>query len=144
MSDLTPFATEDNIVLGRPLTDAEKEIAAELCTRASLDLRLRVPGIDALVAGDPIRKEKARVAVATAVERVLRNPEAAKQITQSAGIYSHTATLADEVASGKLYFTAADLFGLAPQATATVPTTVRVRSGYPAPHPHHRPRGYRR
>lgn len=133
---MTPFANPTDIKIGRPLTTSEAELATELLDRASTTLRLRVPGIDALVAADPLRAAKAKHAVLAAVERVLRNPEAAKQYSETDGPFNRSVSVADSLASGLLYFTAEDLYGLAIATTSTVPRTARIRSGYPHPHRH--------
>lgn len=130
---LGPFARVSEIKIGRPLTADETDLATALLDRASMKLRLRIPGIDARVTADPLARQAARLAVLAAVERVLKNPDGMKQLTDTAGPFSQSRTLADSIVSGLLYFTAEDLIGLAPSLVPGVPLTARVRSGYPRP-----------
>lgn len=134
---MVPFALPPDIeAVWRPLTNAERIAAVGLIDQASTQLRLRVPGIDALVADDALRASAAQAAVVNAVKRVLINPEMAKQLSETTGPFTKSITPGDAVASGAIYFTANDLFGLVPTAS-NLPRTARVRSPYPPPRPHH-------
>lgn len=127
------LATVANVqaVFHRQLTDAERTQAQGLIDQASVELRLRVPDVDGIIAADELRRAKATAAVANAVKRVLLNPQALGQHSDTEGGFSESFTPGDAIKSGAIYFTAADLFGLAPASTSGIPSTARIRSGYP-------------
>lgn len=130
---MEPLAVPSDIeAVWRPLTAAETVVATGLIAQASLALRLRVPGVDALITGNELLTAAATAAVVNAVKRVLQNPDLDKQWSETTGPFTESHTVSDAISSGALYFTAADLFGLVP-STGAVPGTARVRSGYPSP-----------
>jgi hypothetical protein len=114
----------------RPLTEAELGVAGSLLTEASVKLRSRVPGLDAMVAADADRGLLAKAAVVNAVKRVLLNPSGMKQRSESAGVFSASGSFDDSGASGSIEFTDADLYGLVATSVA-IPGVARARSGYP-------------
>lgn len=128
-----PLATVTDVggIFHRPLTDSELSMATGLINQASIELRLRVPGVDEVIASDELRRAKAAAAIANAVKRVLLNPQALAQHSDTEGGFSESSTPGDAIKSGAIYFTAADLFGLAPASASNIPRTARIRSGYP-------------
>lgn len=130
---MEPFAVPGDIeAVWRPLSATEAVVAEGLIDQASVALRLRVPGIDALIAGNELLTAAAKAAVVNAVKRVLQNPDLDKQWSETTGPFTEFHTVSDSISSGALYFTAADLFGLVPSESG-IPGTARVRSGYPRP-----------
>jgi len=124
---LALFATPDDVqaVMGEPMTEGERQAAQGLIDQASVELRLRVPGIDAFVPDDELRTAKARAAVVGAVRRALSNPTGARQLTEVVGPFTTSATYPADAGP----FTADELFGLTPTTTG-IPGTAFVRPGY--------------
>jgi hypothetical protein len=110
---MEPFATVDDVEsVWRPLTDAEKVVADGLLVQASAKLRARVPNIDARVADSELVAALAKIAVVNAVKRVLQNPEATRQISETAGPFSRNVTVDTALSSGLLYISDDDLADL--------------------------------
>lgn len=106
----TTFAeVEDVEAVWRPLSDAERVVAQGLINQASVKLRARVPGIDQRAAGSPLAAALAKIAVVNAVKRVLLNPDAARQISQTAGPFSQNVTVDSTLSAGSLYLADDDL-----------------------------------
>ena len=133
-----PLAVPADIAaVWRPLTTDETQAATGLISQASAMLRMRAPGIDARIAADDdgVVGDAVKAAVVNAVKRVLTNPEAMRQFQNSETTGPFTdqkgGTFDDSVATGALYFTGADLFGLVPSVSG-LPQMARVKSGYPS------------
>lgn len=136
---MDPFALPSDIeAVWRPLTAEEDAIAFGLIEQASMLLRARVAGIDARAAVDPVAKAVAQAAVVNAVKRVLLNPGAVRQRSQTSGPFSESATLDSSISTGAVYIDPNDLVGLVSSTGVGLPRTARVRSGYPAPPVGHR------
>lgn len=128
MITVTPADVAD---VFRPLSEAESWVATGLISQAIAQLRPRVPGFDTLM-DDPAKAVLATIAVVNAVKRVLLNPNMMKQVSGTAGPFTESGTFADIVASGTIEFAASDLVGLVPTGTR-LPSSTRVKSGYPLP-----------
>lgn len=112
----------------RTLSTEETALATGLLAAASLKLRVRVPRIDELVAGSDLLAEVAKLAVSMAVKRVLMNPDALRQYSETTGPFSESNTVDSAVSSGALYLSDADLEGLVPSAGPVI-GSVRLRMG---------------
>lgn len=107
------FATpEDVAAIYRPLTDEETTTAEGLIVYASTRLRVAVPGVDELIAGNPVKEALARFAVASAVKRVLQNPEALRSVGYAIDDYREDQTRDAAISAGGLYIDPADIVGL--------------------------------
>lgn len=113
--------------LGRPLSDAEHELAAVLLEDAENLIRARIPDLDARIGDGRIRRELVVMVEANAVVRVLRNPGGFR--SESAGDYSYT--IDTRAAAGYLTIPDTDwrLFGVTTGAFT-------IRPAFPPPRRH--------
>lgn len=126
---MEPFATPADVAaIYRVLSTEETALASGLLAAASLKLRIRVPRIDEMVAGSELLAEVAKLAVSMAVKRVLMNPDALRQYSETTGPFSESNTVDSAVSSGALYLSDADLEGLVPSSGGVV-GSVRLRMG---------------
>lgn len=86
MSYANPAHVEARI--GRPLSDAERDLAVVLLEDAENLIRARVPNLDARITDGHTRRELVVMIEANAVVRVLRNPGGFR--SETAGDYSYT------------------------------------------------------
>lgn len=100
--------------LQRTLAGVELTAAGVLLDEASAIARRAIPGIDASVSADVNLAGVVAGKVATAVARVLRNPEGMSQETIGAYAYRR----ADAVADGSLYLSEAELAQMRPAGTS--------------------------
>jgi hypothetical protein len=126
---LASFAVPGDVEdIYRPLTPEETALATGLLAAASLKLRVRVPDIDARIAGSELLAAIAKNAVASAAKRVLQNPDSWRQLSETTGPFSTSGTLDAAVSSGALYLAADDLVGLV-SSGGPVFGSVRLRMG---------------
>lgn len=129
----TPFATSADIVaVWRPLKPEEEVIAPGLIDQASNKLRLagRRKGvdIDALFASaDTVKRDAITAVVVNAVKRVLMNPEAVRQYSETTGPFTESKTIDSAVSAGILYLAPGDLSDIFP--TRSPYTSFRLRAG---------------
>lgn len=126
---MEPFAEPSDVVaIYRALSTEETILATGLLAAASLKLRVRVPRVDEMAAGSELLAEVAKLAVSMAVKRVLMNPDALRQFSETTGPFSESNTVDSAVSSGALYLSDADLEGLVPSVGGVV-GSVRLRMG---------------
>ncbi|MDN4616413.1 Gp19/Gp15/Gp42 family protein [Leifsonia sp. F6_8S_P_1B] len=128
---MAAFADPDDVAeVWQPLTPEQVLVAKALLEQASLKLRLaarrRGRDMDAMVTADDLTAQAARVAVVNAVKRVLMNPEALRQISETTGPFSTSKTIDSSLSSGELYIESADLADLLPGRSPV--RSFRVRS----------------
>lgn len=128
----TPFATPDDVAdVWEPLTPAQETLAESLIAIASNKLRLlgrrRGKDMDAIFASDPLLASAITTAVVNAVKRVLMNPKALRQYSETTGPFSESGTIDSAVSSGSLYLDSGDLPDLFPQQSGY--RSFRVRHG---------------
>ncbi len=109
--------------LGRPLTDAERDLAAVLLEDAETLIRAKIPDLDERIADGRLRREVVVMIEANAVVRVLRNPGGYR--SETAGDYSYT--LDTRAAAGYLTIPDSDwrLLGVRPGAFTIRPAFPR-------------------
>ncbi|MGH3760256.1 Gp19/Gp15/Gp42 family protein [Actinophytocola sp.] len=120
--------------LGRPLTDAERDLAAVLLEDAETVIRVKIPDLDQRIADGRLRRELVVMVEANAVVRVLRNPGGFR--SETAGDYSYT--LDTRAAAGYLTIPDADwyLLGVRPGAFTIRPAFPRCTIPPPPTCPH--------
>jgi hypothetical protein len=116
---MTAFAVPDDIAnVWQPLTADQESIAEALIDQASLKLRVaarrRGRDLDAMVASDPLIGEAAQTAVVNAVKRVLMNPKALRQYSETTGPFTESQTIDSSVSTGGLYIDPSDLADILP------------------------------
>ncbi len=126
---MEPFATAADVAaIYRALDADETTLATGLLAAASVKLRVRVPDVDDKVAASPLLAEVAKFAVAAAVKRVLMNPDALRQFSETTGPFSESNTVDAAVSSGALYLSDGDLEGLVSSGGPVI-GSVRLRMG---------------
>jgi hypothetical protein len=130
---MEPFAEPGDIVaVFRPLTPTEETLATGLLAQASLKLRLaaRKRGIDmATLMLDELTAEAVKTAVVNAAKRVLMNPEAVRQWSETTGPMSESRTIDAAISSGALYLADGDLADIFPPVKPSRMQSFRVRAG---------------
>lgn len=106
---MEPFAdVQDVAAIWRPLSDAETVLAASWISEASQQVRDEVPDVDGLdvderVAAGVLSAATVRSVVARMVLRVLKNPEGARQRSQTVDDYSESITVDGSLSSGEMF-----------------------------------------
>ena len=130
---MEPLAQPSDIVaIWQPLTTAQAVLAPGLIAQASLKLRLlarrRGVDLDALML-DELTKAAVTNAVASAVKRVLMNPEAVRQMSITTGPMSESRTLDTAISSGLLYLDDDDLADIFPIVKRSRMRSFTIRPG---------------
>lgn len=129
----TPFAIPDDIVaVWQPLTPAQEIIAPGLIDQASNKLRLagrrKGKDVDAMFdSGDDVVRDAITAVIVNAVKRVLMNPEAVRQYSETTGPFTESKTIDSAVSAGILYLAPGDLSDIFP--TRSPYTSFRLRAG---------------
>lgn len=105
-----PATTVDVASRWHPLDTNETTVAQTYLDTAWVMLKRKIDGIEALVADDPDLEVATVHVLATAVLRVLKNPDGLK----SESVDDHSADWNADAASGSLFFTDDELSDLAP------------------------------
>lgn len=116
---MNPFAEASDLeAIWRPLTPAEKIVAEGLIAQASMQLRARIPNIDALIAADAtgMKAELAIAAVVNAVKRVMQNPEGWLSESEAYDDFKVDKRRDSALSTGGLYIFEGDLVGLLPRS----------------------------
>jgi len=113
----------------RPLTQDEKNTADELLDYVSAILRSRVRRLDEWIADGTIDPALVRLATILPVKRVLMNPEAARQRSQTDGPFTRSITVDSAVSTGALYVSDADLAIFLPARRGATVGTARLKAG---------------
>jgi hypothetical protein len=112
------YASVDDVAvrLMRALTNAERQAAAEFLDDLEADVLARLP--DILDGTDPARMRRLLAVEATAVARLIRNPEGRKQVQSSIDDYSQSYTVDSSTSSGSWELSEAEWARLEPTAAA--------------------------
>lgn len=130
---LTLFAEPSDVAaVFRPLTAAETNLAAGLLMQVSnklrRDARRRAVDLDTLML-DELNADAVKTAVVNAVKRVLMNPEAIRQMSETTGPLSESRTLDTAISSGMLYLDESDLADIFPVASRSRMQSFTIRAG---------------
>ena len=112
---MDPFAdVQDVVSIWRPLSDAEVLVCVAWIDQASQQVRDEVPDVDGLdvderVAAGSLSPDTVRSVVARMVLRVLRNPEGARQRSQTVDDYSESITVDGSLSSGEMFISAREM-----------------------------------
>ncbi|UAJ78317.1 hypothetical protein IT072_02395 [Leifsonia sp. ZF2019] len=129
---MTTFATPEDVAnVWQPLTTSQEALAENLIEQASNKLRLkgrrRRRDIDVLYATDPLLANAIRDAVVNAVKRVLMNPEALRQYSETTGPFTESKTLDTSISAGGLYLAPGDLIDIFPGSSGIRSFRVKTR-----------------
>lgn len=127
MSLTLPDISEIQTLVGHELDDQEKALANLLIGSALTLLRARIPGLDEKVSTGAVDPELVSMVIASAVARVLKNPDG--WYSQTMGPF--TGTMSTKAASGYLSILPEEwkLFGVGGAATYVAPATDGYAAG---------------
>lgn len=131
--DRMTFGSAENVttLLARTdLTDLEEAKVNYLLAQASREFYARVANLSDRVAAGEIVKESVDFAAEAVVSRVLANPKAYSQVTETTGPFTRSATIDRSIASGLLYVGKSDLAHFLPHVGLNVMIgTARISPG---------------
>ncbi|MCW2674790.1 MAG: hypothetical protein JWP14_3379 [Frankiales bacterium] len=113
----------------RPLTTAEAATIDRKIDYASSLLDHAVPSLAGRLDREEVSADLVRDVVANIVVRALRNPDGAKQKSQTIGPTSVSVTLDDKSGLGAIVVTDADIAALSPPRTHGPVGTIRLAAG---------------
>jgi hypothetical protein len=127
---LTAYAEQPDVeAFFRPLTDAEAATIDRKLAYASTLLDQAVPSLAGRLDRAEVSAELVRDVVANIVVRALRNPDGAKQKSQTIGPTSVSVTLDDRSGLGAIVVTDADIAALSPARRHGPVGTIRLATG---------------
>lgn len=104
------FAVTDNVAnIWRPLTPAEEIVVATRLDQASAMIRAAVPDIDSRIVSGTLDRAVVAGVAADMVRRVMINPTAVRQRSQSIDDYQESETVDSSVSEGALYLSPREL-----------------------------------
>lgn len=127
----TVYGTASGLeAMWRPLSEQEKTNADTLLQVVSAVFRARVPGLDDLVEAGTVNDTLVGFSAQQVVKRVLMNPEGFKQISDTTGPFSGSATYDQSVAGVNLYVSDGDIKLFLPSHDSSFSIgTIRLRPG---------------
>lgn len=131
-----PLATVEDVQSNfRALTEEEAGLARNALILASALVRSSAARVDDRIADGTLDPEVVKAIVVSAILRALRNPEGARNRSETVGPFSTSLTFGDDVANLALLPSELRLLTASPRGRVNGLGTMRVASGYPSTPP---------